>query len=81
MFWGMLVGPLFVVPLLGAALGAGIGALTGSLSDIGIDFDFNKSVRDEIDLFPGRRAGTARGRRRRRGTRGRHDSSGPAGAR
>ena len=49
MFWGMLFGLIFFIPLLGAAIGAGIGALTGSLSDVGIDDDFIKSVRGEIE--------------------------------
>jgi uncharacterized membrane protein len=49
MFWGMLFGLLFFIPLLGAAIGAGIGALTGSLSDVGIDDDFIKSVRDQVE--------------------------------
>jgi uncharacterized membrane protein len=48
-FWGLLFGLLFFVPILGAAIGAGIGALTGSLSNIGIDDDFVKSVRDEVE--------------------------------
>ncbi len=49
MFWGMLFGLLFFIPLLGAAIGAGMGALTGALSDAGIDDDFIKSVRDEVE--------------------------------
>jgi uncharacterized membrane protein len=49
MFWGMLFGLLFFVPLLGAAIGAGMGALAGSLGDVGIDDDFIKSVRDEVE--------------------------------
>jgi uncharacterized membrane protein len=49
MFWGMLFGLIFFIPLLGAAIGAGLGALTGSLSDVGIDDDFIKSVREEIE--------------------------------
>lgn len=49
MFWGMLFGLIFFIPLLGAAIGAGIGALTGALTDVGIDDDFIKSVRDEIE--------------------------------
>ena len=49
MFWGMLFGLIFFIPLLGAAIGAGIGALTGSLTDVGIDDDFIKSVRDEVE--------------------------------
>ena len=35
-FWGMLVGFLFLNPLLGLAVGAGAGALSGKLTDIGI---------------------------------------------
>lgn len=49
MFWGMLFGLIFFIPLLGAAIGAGIGALTGALSDVGIDDDFIKSVRDQVE--------------------------------
>ena len=36
---------LFFVPLLGMAVGAAMGALTGSLNDVGIDDNFIKSVR------------------------------------
>ncbi len=39
-FWGLLIGALFLNPLLGAAVGAGAGALSGKLSDIGIDDTF-----------------------------------------
>lgn len=48
MFWGMLFGLIFFVPLLGAAIGAATGALAGRLSDIGVDDDFIKEVREEI---------------------------------
>jgi uncharacterized membrane protein len=48
MFWGMLFGLIFFVPLLGAAIGAASGALAGSLSDVGIDDDFIKRVRDRV---------------------------------
>jgi uncharacterized membrane protein len=47
-FWGMLFGLLFFVPLLGLAVGAGIGALTGSMADVGIDDNFIRSVRDKV---------------------------------
>jgi uncharacterized membrane protein len=47
-FWGMLFGLIFFIPLLGLAIGAGIGALGGSMTDVGIDDDFIKRVRDEI---------------------------------
>jgi uncharacterized membrane protein len=36
-FWGMLIGMIFLNPLLGVAVGAGAGALSGVLSDAGID--------------------------------------------
>jgi uncharacterized membrane protein len=39
-FWGTLIGLLFLNPLLGMALGAGAGALSGAFADIGIDDDF-----------------------------------------
>ncbi len=43
-FWGMLIGLLFLNPLLGAAVGAGAGALSGKLSDIGVNDDFMKEL-------------------------------------
>jgi uncharacterized membrane protein len=36
------------VPFLGAAIGAGMGALTGSMADVGIDDDFIKQVREKV---------------------------------
>ena len=33
---------------LGAAIGAGMGALTGSMADVGIDDDFVKQVREKV---------------------------------
>ena len=47
-FWGMLIGFLFMMPLLGAVLGAAAGALSGALTDIGIDDNFIKQVRDNV---------------------------------
>jgi uncharacterized membrane protein/uncharacterized BrkB/YihY/UPF0761 family membrane protein len=47
-FWGLLFGVLFFVPLLGVAVGTAAGALVGSLSDVGIDDDFIRSVRAEV---------------------------------
>ena len=35
-FWGMLIGMVFLNPLLGAAAGAGAGGLAGKLTDLGI---------------------------------------------
>lgn len=43
-FWGTLVGMLFLNPLLGAAVGAGAGALAGRFTDIGINDDFMREV-------------------------------------
>ena len=43
-FWGSRVGLLFLNPLLGAAVGAGIGAASGSLSDLGINDDFLREL-------------------------------------
>jgi uncharacterized membrane protein len=50
--WGTLVGFLFLNPLagfvLGSAIGVGAGALSGSLSDYGINDDFIKSLAETI---------------------------------
>jgi uncharacterized membrane protein len=43
-FWGMLIGMIFLNPLVGAAVGAGAGAITGKLSDIGISDNFMKEL-------------------------------------
>ena len=43
-FWGMLIGFLFLNPLAGAAVGAGAGALSGKLADIGINDQFMKDL-------------------------------------
>ncbi|MBY8975399.1 DUF1269 domain-containing protein [Rhodobacteraceae bacterium NNCM2] len=43
-FWGMLIGLLFLNPLLGAAVGAGAGAISGRLTDLGINDDFMKDL-------------------------------------
>jgi Zn-dependent protease with chaperone function len=46
-FHGLLL-PGFFVPFLGAAIGAGMGGLTGSLADVGIDDDFIRQVREKV---------------------------------
>ena len=51
-FWGLLVGVLFLNPLLGVAAGAGAGALAGALTDVGINDRFMKDLATE-DLQPG----------------------------
>jgi len=43
-FWGMLIGMLFLNPLAGFAIGAGSGALSGKLADIGINDAFMKEL-------------------------------------
>jgi uncharacterized membrane protein len=43
-FWGALVGLLFLNPLLGAAVGVGVGSLSGALSDLGIDDGFLREI-------------------------------------
>jgi uncharacterized membrane protein len=43
-FWGTLVGLLFLNPLLGMAAGAGAGAISGKLTDIGINDKFMKDI-------------------------------------
>ena len=44
MFWGTLVGLLFMMPLAGAAIGAASGAISGRLTDVGINDAFMRSV-------------------------------------
>ncbi|WP_254762937.1 DUF1269 domain-containing protein [Natrinema marinum] len=43
-FWGLLIGLIFLAPVLGMAVGAVTGALGGKFSDIGIDDSFIKEV-------------------------------------
>ncbi|VTR75528.1 DUF1269 domain-containing protein [Cellulomonas hominis] len=45
--WGLLVGGLFFAPLLGAAAGAGIGALAKSVEGVGINEDDLTRLKDE----------------------------------
>jgi uncharacterized membrane protein len=47
-FWGMLVGLIFLNPILGAAVGAGAGALSGYFTDIGIDDKFMKELGEKL---------------------------------
>ena len=53
-FWGLLLGLLFAVPLLGMAVGAGLGAMGGKMADLGINEDFIKQVSSQIQ--PGQAA-------------------------
>jgi uncharacterized membrane protein len=43
-FWGALIGLIFANPLMGAVIGAGAGAISGKLSDYGIDDSFMKEL-------------------------------------
>ncbi|MCG6931200.1 MAG: DUF1269 domain-containing protein [Desulfofustis sp.] len=47
-FWGMLIGLIFLNPLVGAAVGAAGGAISGALSDIGIN---DKMMKEMADSF------------------------------
>ena len=47
-FWGMLIGLIFLNPLLGAAIGAGAGALSGRFNDIGLN---DKMMKDLAQSF------------------------------
>ena len=53
-FWGLLIGLIFLAPVLGMAVGAVSGALGGRFSDIGIDDSFIKEVGETIE--PGQSA-------------------------
>jgi uncharacterized membrane protein len=50
-FWGLLIGILFLVPLFGVIVGAGLGALFGHFTNLGIDNTFAKQV--AASLQPG----------------------------
>ena len=43
-FWGLLIGALFLMPLMGVVFGAAGGALAGALTDTGVDDDFMREV-------------------------------------
>jgi uncharacterized membrane protein len=47
-FWGMLIGLIFLNPLLGAAIGATAGAVTGKFTDIGLS---NQMMKDMAGSF------------------------------
>jgi uncharacterized membrane protein len=49
-FWGLLIGVLFLNPIIGVALGAASGALGGALHDFGIDDAFMKEL--SVNLQP-----------------------------
>jgi len=47
-FWGMLIGLLFLNPLLGFAVGAGAGALSAKFTDIGLDDKMMKNIGESL---------------------------------
>lgn len=47
-FWGMLIGMIFLNPLVGLAVGAGAGAISGALADIGIDDKMMKELAENF---------------------------------
>lgn len=47
-FWGLLIGVLFLNPLLGVAAGAAAGAVGGALTDVGIDDNFMKELSESL---------------------------------
>jgi uncharacterized membrane protein len=53
-FWGSLIGLMFLNPLFGFAVGAGAGALSGALKDVGIDDGVMKKIAEA--LMPGHAA-------------------------
>jgi uncharacterized membrane protein len=47
-FWGALIGLIFLNPLFGFAVGATAGAISGALTDVGIDDAFMKSLGETL---------------------------------
>ena len=47
-FWGLLVGLIFLNPLLGAVVGAGAGAISGALADVGVNDTFMKDLAAQL---------------------------------
>jgi uncharacterized membrane protein len=47
-FWGTLIGLIFLNPLLGLAVGATAGAVSGALTDVGINDDFMKELAETM---------------------------------
>ncbi len=48
-FWGLLIGLLFLNPLLGFVVGSASGAIGGALADVGIDDKFMKKLAGQFE--------------------------------
>jgi uncharacterized membrane protein len=48
-FWGSLIGLIFLNPILGLAIGATAGAVSGALTDVGIDDKFMKELAAQMN--------------------------------
>jgi uncharacterized membrane protein len=48
MFWGMLIGLLFLIPIGGLIIGGAMGALMGKATDLGIKKEFQEQVQDLV---------------------------------
>jgi uncharacterized membrane protein len=48
MFWAFLFGILFFVPVLGLAVGAGIGAIMAKITENGVDKEFQSRIQDML---------------------------------
>lgn len=48
-FWGTLIGFIFLNPVAGAAVGAGLGALKGHVFDAGVEHHFIKDVKGLVE--------------------------------
>lgn len=46
--WGTLIGLIFLMPAAGLAIGAGMGALSGKLTDIGISDDVIRQIGEQL---------------------------------
>jgi len=47
-FWGLLIGMIFMVPLFGMVTGLAFGAISGALTDLGIDDAFMKQLASSL---------------------------------
>ncbi len=46
--WGTLIGLIFMMPIFGLVAGAGVGAVSGALSDVGINDQFMKNLASSL---------------------------------